>query len=139
MAQFVTGQTLETAESEIEVTVNPQNPLPVGRHRFQLVVVDDSGNVSAPDVVEVIVKGYGEADRRSPSSKGSQFWPELSTLRKALFGRWRRSNRKLPMDNVTTALKGMGKSKFKTRNLFFTCGRGQSLVAQIIEPRAVIP
>ena len=56
MAQFVTNQTIETPESEIEVTVNPQAPLPVGRHRFQLVVVDDSGNVSEPDVVEVIVK-----------------------------------------------------------------------------------
>lgn len=56
MAQFVTNQTIETAESEIEVTVNPQAPLPVGRNRFQLVVVDDSGNVSEPDVVEVIVK-----------------------------------------------------------------------------------
>jgi hypothetical protein len=40
----------------IEVTVNPQTPLAVGRNRFQLVVVDDSGNVSEPDVVEVIVK-----------------------------------------------------------------------------------
>ena len=56
MAQFVANQTIETPESEIEVTVNPQAPLPVGRHRFQLVVVDDSGNVSEPDIVEVIVK-----------------------------------------------------------------------------------
>ena len=56
MAQFVTNQTIETPEPEIEVTVNPQAPLPVGRHRFQLVVIDDSGNVSEPDVVEVIVK-----------------------------------------------------------------------------------
>ena len=56
MAQFVANQTIETPESEIEVTVTPQAPLPVGRNRFQLVVVDDSGNVSEPDVVEVIVK-----------------------------------------------------------------------------------
>lgn len=56
MAQFVTNQTIETSEPEIEVTVNRQAPLAVGRHRFQLVVVDDSGNVSEPDVVEVIVK-----------------------------------------------------------------------------------
>ena len=56
MAQFIANQTIETPESEIEVTVNPQTPLPVGRNRFQLVVVDDSGNVSEPDVVEVIVK-----------------------------------------------------------------------------------
>jgi hypothetical protein len=56
MPQFVTNQPIETTEPEVEVTVNPQAPLPVGRHRFQLVVVDDSGNVSEPDVVEVIVK-----------------------------------------------------------------------------------
>ena len=56
MAQFIANQTIETLESEIEVTVNPQTPLPVGRNRFQLVVVDDSGNVSEPDVVEFIVK-----------------------------------------------------------------------------------
>jgi hypothetical protein len=56
MPQFVTNQTLETTEPEIEVTVNPQAPLPVGRQRFHLVVVDDGGNVSEPDVAEVIVK-----------------------------------------------------------------------------------
>jgi hypothetical protein len=56
MAQFVTNQTIESSEPEIEVTVNRQAPLAVGRHRFQLVVVDDSGNVSEPDIIEVIVK-----------------------------------------------------------------------------------
>jgi hypothetical protein len=56
MAQFLPNQTIETSEAEIDVTVNPQAPLAVGRQRFQLVVVDDSGNASAPDVVEVIVK-----------------------------------------------------------------------------------
>ncbi len=56
MAQFVTSQPVVTAEPDVEVTVNPQTPLPVGRNRFQLVVVDDSGNISEPDVVEVIVK-----------------------------------------------------------------------------------
>ena len=56
MPQFVTNQTLETTEPEIEVTVNLQAPLPVGRQRFQLVVVDNGGNVSEPDVAEVIVK-----------------------------------------------------------------------------------
>jgi hypothetical protein len=68
MAQFVTNQPIVTAEPDIEVTVNPQTPLPVGRNRFQLVVVDDSGNISEPDVVEVIVKRYVEADSRSSGS-----------------------------------------------------------------------
>lgn len=63
MPQFVTNQPIETAEPEVEVTVNPQAPLPVGRHRFQLVVVDDSGNVAEPDGAEVIVK-----DTRRPTA-----------------------------------------------------------------------
>ena len=54
--QFVINQPIETTEPEIEVTINPQAPLSVDRHRFQLVVVDDSGNVSEPDSAEVIVR-----------------------------------------------------------------------------------
>ena len=56
MAQFVIGTPIETTESSIEVTVDPARPLAPGRHRFQLVVADDSGNQSAPAVVEVIVR-----------------------------------------------------------------------------------
>lgn len=56
MATFVIGTPIETNVSSIEVTVDPNNPLPVGRHRFQLMVADDSGNNSLPDTVEVIVK-----------------------------------------------------------------------------------
>jgi hypothetical protein len=56
MPEFRTGEPIETVEPEIEVTATPARPLPVGRNRFQLVVVDDSGNVSAPATVEVIVR-----------------------------------------------------------------------------------
>jgi hypothetical protein len=56
MAKFVIGAPVETREPGIEVTVDPQSPLPVGRHRFQLVVADDSGNQSLPDTVEIIVR-----------------------------------------------------------------------------------
>ena len=56
MATFKPGVPVVTAEPTIEVTVTPDAPLPVGRHRFQLVVVDDSGNESAPSVAEVIVR-----------------------------------------------------------------------------------
>jgi hypothetical protein len=56
MPEFRTGEPIETREPEIEVTVTPASPLPAGRNRFQLVVVDDSGNESAPAVVEVIVR-----------------------------------------------------------------------------------
>jgi hypothetical protein len=56
VAEFRIGTPIETTEPSIEVTVNPQNPLPIGSHRFQLVVVDDSGNPSESAEVRVIVR-----------------------------------------------------------------------------------
>jgi hypothetical protein len=56
MSTFVVGTPVETEESTVEVTVDPANPLTVGKHVFQLVVEDDSGNQSQPSTVEVIVK-----------------------------------------------------------------------------------
>ena len=45
MATFKPGETLKTEEAVIEVTVSPDEPLPVGLHIFQLVVVDDPGRL----------------------------------------------------------------------------------------------
>ena len=56
MAIFQAGVPIETAENAISVDVTPNRPLSVGRHIFQLEVVDDSGNRSAPDRVEIIVR-----------------------------------------------------------------------------------
>lgn len=56
MPRFVIGTPVETTTPSIEVTVDTQAPLPIGKHRFQLVVTDDSGNQSVPDVVEVVVR-----------------------------------------------------------------------------------
>jgi len=56
MPEFRAGQPVVTDTPEVEVTVAPNAPLPAGRHRFQLVVADDSGNSSDPSVVEVIVR-----------------------------------------------------------------------------------
>jgi hypothetical protein len=56
MATFAIGTPVETDAPVIEVTVDPAAPLSAGRHRFQLVVVDDAGNQSAPDAVDVIVR-----------------------------------------------------------------------------------
>ncbi|MDH5666844.1 MAG: hypothetical protein OEY86_02385 [Nitrospira sp.] len=56
MAIFRAGVPIETAESVISVDATPDRPLPVGRHTFQLEVVDDSGNRSDPDRVVVIVR-----------------------------------------------------------------------------------
>jgi hypothetical protein len=56
MPEFRTGQPVETDAPDVEVTVSPTALLPAGRHRFQLVVVDDSGNRSDPSITEVIVR-----------------------------------------------------------------------------------
>jgi len=56
MPEFRTGVPIETPDATVEVTVTPASPLTAGRHQFQLVVVDDSGNASTPSVVEVIVR-----------------------------------------------------------------------------------
>ena len=55
MARFVAGEVITTAEPSVEVTVSANDPLPPGQHRFQLVVVDDSGSESEPAVVDVVV------------------------------------------------------------------------------------
>jgi hypothetical protein len=56
MATFKPGTEIETPDPTVEVTVTPTAPLPAGAHKFQLVVVDDSGNKSDPMVVGVIVR-----------------------------------------------------------------------------------
>jgi hypothetical protein len=56
MPEFRVGQAVVTDNPEVEVTVAPNAPLPPGRHRFQLVVTDDSGNASDASVAEVIVR-----------------------------------------------------------------------------------
>jgi hypothetical protein len=48
MPQFADGQMIETTEPFIQVDASPQNPLKPGKMTFTLVVVDDSGNESAP-------------------------------------------------------------------------------------------
>jgi len=59
MAEFVINTDISTTEPVIEVTVNPDRPLPIGRQTFRLVVVDDSGNASQPDQIVVIVADQG--------------------------------------------------------------------------------
>ena len=56
MATFELNKPIETTVPSIEVTVDINNPLPVGVHRFQLVVEDNSGNLSQPSVVDVVVR-----------------------------------------------------------------------------------
>ena len=53
MPRFVPGRAVVTDDPVVEV----EGPLPPGRHRFQLVVVDELGNESEPAVVVVMVRG----------------------------------------------------------------------------------
>jgi hypothetical protein len=55
VAQFRPNQPVVQADPSVKVEVSAANPLPVGSNRFQLVVVDDQGNLSQPVVLEVIV------------------------------------------------------------------------------------
>ncbi len=55
MAIFKPNQPIVQADPMVKVEVSRANPLPVGPHRFQLVVVDDAGNPSEPTFLEVIV------------------------------------------------------------------------------------
>lgn len=63
MAEFIINTEVITKESTVEVTVNPDRPLPLGRHTFRLVVIDDSGNKSIADDVQIIV-----ADQQNPTA-----------------------------------------------------------------------
>jgi hypothetical protein len=63
MAEFIINQEVKTDTPKVEVTVPADKPLPLGRHRFRLVVVDDSGNTSVSDDVVVIV-----ADQTNPTA-----------------------------------------------------------------------
>jgi len=56
MSRFEVGQPIESEEPTIEVSVDPEGPLPSGKHTFQLVVVDDKGQSSLPATVDVVVR-----------------------------------------------------------------------------------
>jgi hypothetical protein len=63
MAEFVVNADVVTAEPTVEVTVTPERPMGLGRQRFRLIVVDDSGLRSQPDEIVVIV-----ADQDAPTA-----------------------------------------------------------------------
>ena len=59
MAEFAVNTDVATETPSVEVTVSPDRPIPLGRQRFRLVVVDDAGNKSIGDEVTVIVADQG--------------------------------------------------------------------------------
>jgi hypothetical protein len=63
MAEFKVGVDVKTQAPLVEVTITQGNELPIGRQIFRLVVVDDAGNVSKADEVQIIV-----ADQDNPTA-----------------------------------------------------------------------
>lgn len=63
MAEFTIGTDVVTETPTVEVTISANAPLPLGRQIFRLVVTDDSGNVSRPDEVVIII-----ADQDAPTA-----------------------------------------------------------------------
>ena len=56
MAVFVTNKTIAQKDPQVEVEVTATAPLPLGVNRFQLIVVDNSGNQSVAATIDVMVK-----------------------------------------------------------------------------------
>jgi hypothetical protein len=60
MAVFRPNTPVVVNTPTVSVDVDPRAPLPRGRQRFSLVVVDDSGNESIADEIVVIVTDQGK-------------------------------------------------------------------------------
>ena len=56
MPVFALNQPIVTDQPTVQVTVDANNTLAVGTHTFELIVTDDSGNVSKPARVEIVVR-----------------------------------------------------------------------------------
>lgn len=58
MAKFVPGTdtTVKADEPTLAVEVSARAPLKPGKHVFQLIVADDSGNTSEPATVTIIIQ-----------------------------------------------------------------------------------
>lgn len=56
MAEFKPNVPVVQKDPIVTVDIDKEKPLPPGKYRFQLVVVDDSGNESEPALIDVIVQ-----------------------------------------------------------------------------------
>jgi len=56
LENFIQQRQIKTDDPLLNVKVSSQNPLPIGTHTLELIVVDDSGNESKPAQVKVVVK-----------------------------------------------------------------------------------
>ncbi len=56
MAEFKPNVPVVQTDPFVSVDVKQDNPMPPGRYRFQLVVIDDAKNESEPAFIDVIVR-----------------------------------------------------------------------------------
>ena len=63
MVKFVANTPVVQPDPQVKVDVSATAPLPLGANRFQLVVVDDAGNVSEPAFIDIIVR-----DKEKPTA-----------------------------------------------------------------------
>lgn len=56
MPVFKVNTPVNQNDPVVKVDITDANPLPLGLNRFQLVVIDDAGNVSEPAILQVIVR-----------------------------------------------------------------------------------
>jgi hypothetical protein len=56
MAEFKPNVPVIQQDPLVSVDVKSDRPLPAGKYRFQLVVVDDGNNESDPAILEVLIR-----------------------------------------------------------------------------------
>jgi hypothetical protein len=56
MPEFKPNVPVVQTDALVRVDVDKNKPMPPGRYRFELVVIDDAGNESEPAQIDVIVK-----------------------------------------------------------------------------------
>ena len=54
--EFRSAGKTTTDDQALTIVVNADDPMPIGAHNFELVVVDSSGNESKPARVQIIVR-----------------------------------------------------------------------------------
>jgi hypothetical protein len=54
--EFRQNKEFTSGDALLSIAVSPNDPIPVGAHTFQLVVVDNSGNASRPAQIQILVR-----------------------------------------------------------------------------------
>ena len=99
MANFRSRSAHRHRRADDRVTVSPTAPLAPGRHRFQLVVVDDSGNASEPACRRGRRRRRQEADRGPRRAEAGVLRRVVLALGRALDRPAARQDRRVPVDD----------------------------------------